>query len=335
MNRDDHSASDPLVTVCVIAYNQRQYIRDCLDGIVSQRTNFPVEVLVRDDYSTDGTERIVAEYAQQHPTLIRQVNAAENIGANKGLQLLFAQARGKYVALCEGDDYWIDDQKLSKQVACMEADSSCAFSGHRAYILGSTGDAKPAFDKGGEPVRFNLQEVLSTLGQYAPTASFLIRREALGSLPAWFSDAPVADFFLAAYALTKGRGLFLPDLMSVYRLGSIGSWTSEHSPDRPAKVRSFAKAMKRCLEKMQAEPRFQNSDFRRRLAAASFSIATTSLTLSEFQEFRAAIEMSVRACPRLSATQSALHLLRRLPQLAQGVFLVKQGIALPKFNTRQ
>lgn len=107
----------PLVSVILIAYNQRRYIRQAIESVLAQETSFSYELLIGDDASDDGTSGIVAEYAQAYPDIIRAFIRPENLGAARNAVLLLQQARGEFIASLEGDDYWIDPQKLEKQAA--------------------------------------------------------------------------------------------------------------------------------------------------------------------------------------------------------------------------
>lgn len=107
----------PLVSVILIAYNQRRYIRQAIESVLAQETSFSYELLIGDDASDDGTSDIVAEYAQAYPDRVRAFIRPENLGAARNAVLLLQQARGEFIASLEGDDYWIDPQKLEKQAA--------------------------------------------------------------------------------------------------------------------------------------------------------------------------------------------------------------------------
>lgn len=116
--------SNIIVSISCITYNQATYVRDCLEGLVRQITNFEYEILIHDDCSTDGTDLIIKEYAEKYPNLIRPIFEIEN-QYSKGIPIGTAiwnlpRARGKYIAFCEGDDYWIDEYKLQKQVDILE-----------------------------------------------------------------------------------------------------------------------------------------------------------------------------------------------------------------------
>jgi len=114
----------PLVSVCTITYNHAPYIKDCIEGVLMQKTDFDIEFIIHDDASTDGTKEIAQQYAEKYPDLITPIYQEEN-QYSKGIKpmqnFVFPRAKGKYIALCEGDDYWTDPFKLQKQVDFLEA----------------------------------------------------------------------------------------------------------------------------------------------------------------------------------------------------------------------
>ncbi len=123
----------PLVTIRCITYNHEPYIRECLDGFVMQKTNFRFEVIVHDDASTDGTTDIIREYAEKYPDIIKPIYQKENQYSKFGFggisKILNENTRGKYVAFCEGDDYWTDPYKVQKQVDILDnhPDYGCVY----------------------------------------------------------------------------------------------------------------------------------------------------------------------------------------------------------------
>jgi len=127
----------PLVSIVCITFNQEQYIAQCIDGFMMQKTDFPYEVLINDDASTDKTADIVRLYEKKYPDIIKPVYQTKNqysLGINPGL-ILFPLARGKYIAVCEGDDYWTDPYKLQKQVDFLEKNEEYALCCHRYKIF--------------------------------------------------------------------------------------------------------------------------------------------------------------------------------------------------------
>ena len=128
----------PLVTIRCITYNHEPYIRQCLDGFIMQKTNFRFEAIVHDDASTDGTADIIREYAEKYPEIIKPILQNENQYSKRDgsiRRILNENTHGKYVALCEGDDYWIDPLKLQKQVDFMEKHEDYSMCFHNAYEI--------------------------------------------------------------------------------------------------------------------------------------------------------------------------------------------------------
>lgn len=128
---------EPLVSICCLTFNHAPYLRQALDGFLAQRTNFPVEIIVHDDVSSDGTREIIQEYAALHPDRIRPILQEKNIWSQglSGLDhYMYPSAKGRYFALCEGDDFWIDPLKLQKQVDYMESHPECGLV-HTDYDL--------------------------------------------------------------------------------------------------------------------------------------------------------------------------------------------------------
>lgn len=226
----DRKDSDIMVSICCITYNQASYIRDALEGFVNQKTDFAYEVLIHDDASTDGTADIIREYADRYPDLIFPILQTEN-QYSKGLTNVsgtfnFPRARGKYIAMCEGDDYWTDDRKLQKQVDYLEANPGCSLCFHSAKVevqgKALTEHAMRPY-KGSRMV--SPEEIIDKTSGY-PTASLLFYREMVADLPEFYNNAPIADIPLQLLCANRGWAWYLDEPMCVYRLGGAASWTT-------------------------------------------------------------------------------------------------------------
>lgn len=134
------SEKEPLVSICCLTYNHAKYVRQCIDGFLMQKTSFPIEILVHDDASTDGTDVILQEYESKYPNIIFPIYETENKYSNgyrgrMDIVFNYSRARGKYIASCEGDDYWTDPLKLQKQVDFMESHPEYSICFHRCQHL--------------------------------------------------------------------------------------------------------------------------------------------------------------------------------------------------------
>lgn len=237
-----------LVSICCITYNQAPYIRDALDGFINQDTDFAFEVLIHDDASDDGTAEIIREYADAHPDLIFPILQTEN-QYSKGLTNIsgtfnFPRARGRYIAMCEGDDYWTDPGKLQRQADFMEAHPDCSLCFHSAQVevLGRAVTERQMRPYRGDQ-RVDPEEIIDKTSGY-PTASLMFRTDMVQPLPDFYVKAPIADIPLQLMAAARGWAYYMDRPMCVYRLGGAASWTTlMKQGDYERKQRDYAGAM--------------------------------------------------------------------------------------------
>ena len=314
------------VSVCVITYNHELYISQCLQSIVDQCCSFDFEVIVRDDCSQDGTLEIIKAFQTRHPKIVKLLDAKENIGANKNILAVFSAAKGKYLALCEGDDYWLDTKKLKKQLAVMESQPELTFTAHPCWIHEKDGLTKPAYIKSSDNLKITCKDVVEISGQFAPTASYMFRRDLIEYLPTWFGEAPVGDFFIEMYGIAMGEGLYIPEPMSVYHTFSVNSWTTFNNEKLSVNLVSFSKLMIDCLMHMKAEKKFSGINFSRKLAASHFNVAVGSLLVRNFPVFLEAIVKCKTILPKLSLTLTVLYYLRNFPQCSYFLYKLKRRV---------
>ena len=234
------------VSVVCNAYNHEKYIRSALDGFVMQKTTFPFEVLVHDDASTDRTAEIIREYEIKYPDIIKPIYSTENqYSKNDGSlsRIQYGRVQGKYIALCEGDDYWTDPLKLQKQYDLLESHPEidmCATAAKTERNGEIVGRIAPASEK----VIFSTEEVILGGGGFVATASLMyrtnVRKEALP-----FFDVIRLDFTTQIAGSLRGGMLYIPEESCVYRLSTQGSWTS-----RMAGKLDKQKAHAKLVEKM-------------------------------------------------------------------------------------
>lgn len=212
--------SDILVSVCVITYNHSNYIRQCLDGILMQQTSFPFEIIINDDCSTDGTTEIIKEYVAKYPDIIRPIFHDEN-QYSKGVRGMFAKfcfpmAKGKYIALCEGDDYWTDSLKLQKQVNIFNSNASVTICAHNAFSYDITNNIVTLFNNTINDEYYSIETIIEE-DWFIPTASIMCRRDILMSRY-YNIQVQNGDYFLLLIMLIGGEKLYYScDVMSVYR----------------------------------------------------------------------------------------------------------------------
>lgn len=226
---------DPTVSISCLVYNHSRFVRKCLDGFVMQKTDFPFEAIVHDDASTDGSAEIIREYAEKYPEIIRPIYEQENVFSKDPSACskeINKRIRGKYVAICEGDDYWTDPHKLQRQVDYMEAHPNCSLCFHRARVCyddhSKADTVYPAKKHKFEDFTFNAL----LRDNFMATNTVMYRRgiidPSLGPLPSRIMPLDWFRHLMHAYKHDIG---FLPQIMSVYRRHSGGLWWNAGESD--------------------------------------------------------------------------------------------------------
>src|SRR5690554_346013 len=220
----------PLVSISCITYNHAPYIRQCLDGFLMQKTSFKIEVLIHDDASTDGTEEIIREYESQYPDIIKPLYEKENqwVKGRRGSKVFnFPRAKGKYMALCEGDDYWTDPLKLQKQVDFLEVNPGYAFCFHSAEVVTELDNIYQNFNVTLETRKYTGEEILRRWT--VPTASVVYRNYDYRSIPTDHRFL-FGDIILFLWLAEKGKIYCINESMSVYRRHEGGVVLKEKIP---------------------------------------------------------------------------------------------------------
>lgn len=220
-----------MVSISCITYNHEKYIAKAIEGFLMQKTNFKFEILIHDDASTDRTSYIIKEYEKNYPELIKPIYQTEN-QYSKGVKVgMYNTTRsiGKYIALCEGDDYWTDSLKLQKQVDYMEKNSDCSMCYHAADIEDvRDGKLIGIIRPYNKDMILQEEKLFFGGGHVCPTASIMYKKEILKILPNFYLSFPVGDHPLALLAFTNGKVCYIDDCMSVRRLWVPGSWNTKH-----------------------------------------------------------------------------------------------------------
>lgn len=228
--------NNPVVSVCVQTYNQIEFLPSCLDGILMQKTNFEIEILLGEDASSDGTRELCIQYAQKHPDKIRlflherenNIKVGENYTGIFNSLYNFFSARGKYVAYCDGDDFWTDPNKLQKQVDFMDLHPKYVISYHKAIFVNREG--KRIDDEGypGLSERdFSSTELKKVVVQ--PIISTWCFRRVIKELPSDFTQTIIPDNFWISLLGFHGEGKYLPEIQpSHYRIHQEGIWSLIH-----------------------------------------------------------------------------------------------------------
>lgn len=228
------------VSVCVIAYNHEHYIVQCLESILRQRTSFDFEVLVRDDASTDGTRRVLQAYKERYPDRVRLVLERKNTWNDPDCKpvigrILAPLARGRYLASCEGDDYWTDDTKLQRQFDYMEAHPECVLCSHITEIVRDDGGISTKRISFGNTDRdIACDEIMENwaktqrygISSLHPSSCFTRKDAELAYASSWRIHTSAGDYVRACFFSHQHSVHFMARAMSAYRYMAAQSWTT-------------------------------------------------------------------------------------------------------------
>lgn len=217
----------PLVSVFMITYNHELYIDQAIEGVLAQETDFPIELVIGEDFSSDNTREIIMGYQKRYPSVIRLITADENVGIRRNVFRTQSSCRGKYVAYCEGDDYWIDSKKLAKQIEVMNGGSGdIAGCFHDTYVLRP--DGKKSRQIGTRKIDKVVDSYSLLKENNIATVSMLYDRIKVGDLfsPKWFLDCMAkGDYAVALMVAKVGNWCYIDEAMSVYRIHDGGVWS--------------------------------------------------------------------------------------------------------------
>lgn len=227
-----------MVSICCAVYNQKKFISQALNSFLNQKTDFIFEILVNDDASTDGTKDILKEYELKYPEIIKVVYQKENQysqGKKIVMDLLFPRVKGKYIALCEGDDYWGDEYKLQSQFDALERNKDCIISVHDVHDVSENGTLLSNIypDITIEQTVIKTNEFFHmTLNPYKylfHTSSFFFQKNCIlelkNAMPVFIQESGVGDVPLIWFLVNKGNIYYINKIMSFYRRDTSGSWS--------------------------------------------------------------------------------------------------------------
>lgn len=325
---DGSYKGQPQVSIVCITYNQEGYIKDALNGFLQQKTKFPFEIIVHDDVSTDSTREILKSYRDKYPEIIKLILQKEN-QFSKSMYLPlkncfdFVASSSKYIALCEGDDFWVVADKIQSQYNALEDKKNTDICFTTAYKLYNSGKAVSSYEYGSKPIAFTRSEVVIGGGGFMPTASIFLRKRVVNKIPEWFLKAPVIDFYLQSVASSQGGALYLPVKSCVYRVSSQGSWTESNkylSSDQ------ISTTLERSLAATEGLFAFDISfdDIARSKASSYCHAAHVFLIGGYYKESRRAIGESWRLGPNLNKIQRYIYLSRFFLPLARLGFYLKR-----------
>jgi glycosyltransferase involved in cell wall biosynthesis len=246
----------------IITYNHDRFIEQTLRQALAQRVNFDYEIIVADDCSTDRTREIILDFCDRHPGRIVPILRDRNGGPVNLIEAM-ASCHGQYIALIDGDDYWVCEYKLQRQVDFLDQHRDYALCCHRVQVRDETGEGRdgiwphPDFAAG----TYTIEDLIA--GNFIPTCSVMYRSECIGSLPDWFVDVSPRDWVRHILAARSGKIQLMDEAMAVYRMHSGGMWTSGRAIDQKHDMLRMMAALDRYMD-------FQYTDAIQRWRAVCF-----------------------------------------------------------------
>ena len=219
----------PIVSIKCLTYNHQKYISKALDSFLQQKTEFPFEIVVHDDASNDDTPKIISEYQNRYPTIVRPIYEKENqYSKENGVlnKIVDSQIRGQYIAICEGDDYWTDEYKLQKQFNAMEEHPNVDICAHAVRkVDAKTGKPLGIIAPENIEMVIPIENVIAGGGGFVGTNSLFYRKKAFETtFP--FRKLIEIDYTLQIQGAIRGGMLYMPMCMSAYRCMTDNSWSS-------------------------------------------------------------------------------------------------------------
>lgn len=273
------------VIIRCLVYNHEMYLRDCLEGFVMQKANFPFKAVVHDDCSTDGSAAIIREYAEKYPDIIEPIYEVENLYSKRdgSLGRVMARAcdgRSKYFALCEGDDYWIDPYKLQKQVDYMDSHPECTMTYTDVFVDSPQGRMSRAEQEElwgkvrCDDAIVDTEYVIMQGAGAIHTCSLLFKANLRSDFPEAAKRCYVGDSPLEIFAALKGYLYGFSDVTAVYRYRAQGSWSSSQSA---AKSKDLLRNLLTIVEMLAGMDAYSGGKYSRCFLEASINSVVGSL----------------------------------------------------------
>jgi glycosyltransferase involved in cell wall biosynthesis len=206
----------PLVSVLCLTYNHESFIIQAIDSFLNQVTKFPIELVIGLDASSDSTTNILKSYQQKNPDILRIITSNKRVGVRLNAKRTRAACRGRYIAMCEGDDYWIDPYKLQKQFDFLETHPKYSICTHNVVVKNEHGGEESEWLGRNHKQKYTLRDLLK-YGSGGATCSLFFRNILEGNYPDWFYTLPGADWALQILLCEKGDMHYFREPMGVYR----------------------------------------------------------------------------------------------------------------------
>lgn len=260
----------------MITYNHEKFVAQAINSVLMQKTNFSYELIIGEDCSTDHTRNIVLDFQKKYPGKILVLPRKKNIGRDLNFIETFCTCNGKYIAILEGDDYWMSPHKLQTQVDFLENDQNYAMSAHAVNVIGHPDHNSfiPDTMRKNPKEEYTLQDIIHE--NFIPTCSVVYRRQKDLVLPSWMKQVYYQDLPLHIFHAQYGKIRYSPEVMACYRVHPGGMWSNR---DKIFKIKRTITIYKHLHQYF----RYQSKDVKRELFNKFFHLATIYKTMKDYR----------------------------------------------------
>lgn len=309
------------LSVCMITYNHEHYIRKAISGVLEQESDLRIELVIGEDFSTDGTRAICEEFQRKFPDKVRLLERSTNVGMSRNLIDTLANCTGEYVAICEGDDYWTDPNKLQTQADYLIENPDFAVSFHRVKVQDDLGKVDVEYPSSAISEVTDFEDL--AIQNYIPTLSVMFRNGLFGRFPEELANLPVGDYPLHLLNAQFGKIKYFPTVMGVYRMHAGGAWSQKKDAEMHEKWLKVAVACKNYFYPKG------NSAFTAQIVKANTELCFIYFAEGDFRRFRQQLITSLKYFkfikPRTSLALCIRLLLSFFPPIARGYGRLTKG----------
>lgn len=278
------------VSVAMITYNHEQFIAQAIESALMQQVNFDYEIVIGEDCSTDITRSIVISYQQKYPHKIRLLLPETNLGINRNFMATLQSCQREYIALLEGDDYWISPYKLQKQVDFLDAHPECSICFHNSKHFYQDNSYEPYYSNQPDQKEISTIDDLLTYN-FIPTASTMFRRGLFGPFPDWFLDLYGGDWPLHILNAQYGSIGYINEVMVATRIHKGGAWNGI------SKIKQLEGVIKNYLIMRENLAVMRNKVTQTQISKCYFELAEEYMNLGDFDLAKAYSAKSVVESP--------------------------------------
>lgn len=242
----DGSSTTPLVSVAMLTFNHERFIRQAVESVLCQKTDFELEIVISDDRSTDATPEILRELQAGSAGRIRLLHHDSRLGVNRNLLETLKACQGNYIALLEGDDFWLGNEKLAAQITFLESHPECSAVHHNVFLQVDDDAASRTLMHKASPGSMSLREMLRT--NYVATCSVVFRNVFPDGLPEWLLEVAMPDWCLHVLNAKRGQFGYIDQPWAVYRQHSTSYWSQRPRSEHIAGQIKTATILLECLD---------------------------------------------------------------------------------------